>query len=49
MSADAKIGGDVFLKLDEDSLEPYGLSAEFQIPLMKIVNEVVCHAVLIQY
>ena len=46
VSADAKISGDVFLKLDEDSLEHYGLSAEFQTPLMKIVKKVV---ILIQY
>ena len=39
---DAKISGNVFLSLDKDSLEHYGLSTEFQIPLMKIIEEVVC-------
>ena len=39
---DAKISGDVFLSLDKDSLERYALSTEFQTPLMKIIEEVVC-------
>ena len=43
MSVDAKISGDVFLSLDKDSLEYYGLSTKFQIPLMKIIEEVVCN------
>ena len=42
LHVDAKISGDVFLSLDEDSLEHYGLSTEFQTPLMKIIEEVVC-------
>ena len=43
MIIDAKISGDAFLNLKEDSLEQYGLSTEFQIPLLKIVEEVVCN------
>ena len=42
LHVDAKISGDVFLSLDEDSLEHYGLSTEFQTPLIKIIEEVVC-------
>ena len=49
MSADAKISGDVFVKLDRYSLEHYGLSTEFQTPLMKIIEEVVCGLILIQF
>ena len=39
---DAKVSGDVFLSLNKDSLERYGLSTEFQTPLMKIIEKVVC-------
>jgi hypothetical protein len=39
---DAKISGNTFLNLDKNSLEDYGLSTEFKIPLMKIIEEVVC-------
>ena len=46
MSADAKVSGDVFLKLDQDSLEHYELSIEFQTPLMKIIKEMVCGPIL---
>ena len=42
LHVDAKISGDVFLNLDKDSLERYGLSTEFQKPLMKIIEKVVC-------
>ena len=38
---DAKISGSTFLRLKEDSLEQYGLSTGSQIPLMKIIEEVV--------
>ena len=43
MIIDAKISGDAFLSLKEDSLEQYGLSTEFQTPLLKVVEEVVCN------
>ena len=43
MTIDAKISGDAFLSLKEDTLEQYGLSTEFKTPLMKIVEEVVCY------
>ena len=38
---DAKVSGNVFVSLDKDSLERYGLSTEFQTPLMEIIEEVV--------
>ena len=42
LHVDAKVSGDVFLSLDKASLEHYGLSTEFQTPLMKLIEEVVC-------
>jgi hypothetical protein len=42
MSVDGKISGNIFLSLDKDSLEHYGLSPEFQTLLIKIIEEVVC-------
>ena len=42
LHVDAKVSGDVFLSLNKDSLEHYGLSTEFQTPLMKIIEEMVC-------
>ena len=42
LHVDAKVSGDVFLSLNKVSLERYGLSTEFQSPLMKIIEEVVC-------
>ena len=42
MTVDAKVSGDIFLSLNKGSLEHYGLSTEFQTPLMKIIEEVVC-------
>jgi hypothetical protein len=49
VTVEAKISGDVFLNLDKDSLEHYGLSTEFQTPLMKIIEEVVCEQILIKF
>ena len=43
MTVDAKISGNDFLSLKKDSLEQFGLSTEFQTPLMKIIEEIVCH------
>ena len=40
---DAKLSGSTFVSLDKDSLEYHGLSTEFQILLMKIIEKVVCN------
>ena len=41
---EAKLGGKELLSLDkESSLEQFGLSTEFQTPLMKFIEDLVCH------
>ena len=40
---EAKISGYDLLRLNKDSLEQFRLSTDFQAPLIKIIEEVVCH------
>ena len=40
---EAKLGGKELLNLDKESAEQFGLTAEFQIPLMKFIEDLVCH------
>ena len=39
----AKFGGKELLSLDKESAEQFGLSTEFQTPLMKFIEDLVCH------
>ena len=39
VTLDARISANEFLTLKKDTLEQFGLSAKFQIPLMKIIEE----------
>ena len=40
---EAKINGYGFLSLDKGSLDQFGLSDGFQLPLMKIIKDLVCY------
>ena len=40
---EAKFGGKELLNLNKESLEQFGLSTEFQTPLMKFIEDLVCH------
>ena len=40
---EAKLGGKELLSLDKESTEQFGLTAEFQTPLMKFIEDLVCH------
>ena len=40
---EAKLGGNKLLSLDKESLEQYGLSTEFQTPLMEFIEDLVYH------
>ena len=43
MTIEAKLGGLEFLALDEESLKRYDISTGSQVPLLKVVEEMVCH------
>ena len=43
INIEAKMDGYAFLSMDKGSLEQLGLSVELQTPLMKIIEDLVCH------
>ena len=43
LTTEAKLGGKELLSLNKESAEQFGLSVEFQTPLVKVIEDLVCY------